>query len=225
MKHRKRAMFICPALFLVATGAGCIDDRAVDRPAPWNPAGDGEPGDGVESDTDTDGGGGTDEPGSETTDAGGSGEDGGTDATTDADPGTYSGTDAGPDTGGDGGIGQLCVDRLNELRRQVGVPELARNAAKESCVYDECVADYESGVPHGTVGMCGEANQSQCGPGSPRPDEEAVLLCIDLFFSEGPGAGLEHAHYEMLVNPMYKSAACAIYTGDGGFWFIVDYFI
>ena len=133
---------------------------------------------------------------------------------------TSGGSESG---GGAGSVGQLCIDLINGYRAQVDAPPLASRSEKESCVAQQCAMDSASGQVHGTLGFCGELNQSQC-DGSPRPPEQAVEDCLSLFFAEGPGPGLAHAHYEMMVSDLYAGAACYVLEYEGGFWFIVDYF-
>ncbi len=122
---------------------------------------------------------------------------------------------------------QLCVDLVNGFRAKAGVPALTRRTSSEACADQQAAADAASQTPHGTGGQCGDRNQSQS-DGDGFTVAELLQVSIAGMYAEGPGSGLSHAHYMMMVSTLYTQVACGFNVSSGPFgasvWVVIDYF-
>jgi hypothetical protein len=118
---------------------------------------------------------------------------------------------------------QRCVDRINELRDSVGLPPYERWMDGESCADDEAKRDGEANRAHGAFGSCGEWAQNEC-PGWGSLDS-IVSGCLDLMWSEGPGADFAtHGHYINMTSTSYTGVACGFHVmGDGSVWSVQNF--
>ncbi|MCB9704149.1 MAG: hypothetical protein H6711_19830 [Myxococcales bacterium] len=134
-------------------------------------------------------------------------------------------TEGGTTGGGDGSLAQLCVDTINEYRASLGLPAYQRWTDGEACADGEAESDSKTNTPHGAFPSCGEFAQNEC-PGWPSSDPEGSLLgCLDLMWSEGPGADFaKHGHYINMSSEMYTKVACGFYTtASGDLWAVQNF--
>jgi hypothetical protein len=115
---------------------------------------------------------------------------------------------------------QLCVDRTNEYRARLRLPPLGRDVASEPCADGESQADHAANHPHGTFGRCKEMAQNACPNYPGRTPEDALAMCLQQMFDEGPGGG----HYDNMTSPRYARAWCGFHSGREGTYWIVQNF-
>jgi len=124
---------------------------------------------------------------------------------------------------------QLCVDKTNQLRATVGAPPVTRSTALED--YANTGAEYDhTRQPHDHFrsdsggGIAFAENECphwdlQFGGGSVT---DLVGACIDAFWSEGPGTGTAHGHYNNMIGN-YGTLGCGIYNVNSDYTIIQDY--
>jgi hypothetical protein len=122
-----------------------------------------------------------------------------------------------------------CVELTNELRATVGRPPVERSAELEA--YATEGAEYDHGRdPH-------DHFRSNSGGGIAFAENECphwdlsfgggsvtslVEACIDAFWSEGPGTGDAHGHYNNMIGN-YGTLGCGIYNEGSDYTIIQDY--
>ena len=104
------------------------------------------------------------------------------------------------------------------------MPPLARRVDLEGCADGEAAADAASGAAHGAFGRCGEGAQNEC-PGYRDAPAEAVGICLDAMFAEGPGQPYsEHGHYLNMTSREYGAVACGFaVAADGSLWVVQNF--
>jgi uncharacterized protein YkwD len=139
-----------------------------------------------------------------------------------------AGDDTGDDAPNDDALAR-CVELTNELRDTVGAPPLERSAeleayAGEGAEYDHFrdphdhfrsnsgggIAFAENECPHWSLGFGGGSVVG------------LVEACIDAFWSEGPGDGDAHGHYNNMIGN-YGTLGCGIYSDGDDYTIIQDY--
>lgn len=117
-----------------------------------------------------------------------------------------------------------CVQRTNQYRATRNVRPLARRSDQEACVDAQAQGDAAAASPHANFGRCREMAQNECPAwrGSP---SQMVDACLQAMFNEGPGQGMQHGHYNNMMNPAYTSLSCGLYVApDGKTWLVQDFF-
>lgn len=145
-------------------------------------------------------------------------------ADTGDEPTDESGTSPGDDgTGGSAGSGstggagtpsattaeQICVDAINEYRKTLNLPPLARWTAAETCSSDQASSDSTTNRGHGAFGKCRESAQNEC-PAWPGPASKMIPQCLKAMWGEGPGGG----HYENMASRKWTKVACGFSSGS-----------
>lgn len=109
-----------------------------------------------------------------------------------------------------------CVNRINELRTQVGSPPVTRDTKREPCADLQVRHDATTGVAYGHLPPCAELGQNECLPAQGSP-ATLVLSCLQTFFDEGSSSD----RYKNITNPDYKSVACGFFNAtDGNVWLL-----
>jgi hypothetical protein len=122
-----------------------------------------------------------------------------------------------------------CVEKTNELRATVGRPPVVRSTeleayADEGAEYDHTrnphdhfrsdsgggIAFAENQCPHWDLGFGGGTVVG------------LIEACLDAFWSEGPGTGDAHGHYNNMIGN-YGSLGCGIYTDGMDYTIIQDF--
>jgi hypothetical protein len=138
-------------------------------------------------------------------------------------------TPPGDDGNPDDGPYARCVEKTNELRATVGRPPVERSAAleayaNEGAEYDHTrsphdhfrsnsgggIAFAENECPHWNLGFGGGTELG------------LIEACIDAFWSEGPGSGDAHGHYNNMIGN-YGTLGCGIYHEGDDYTIIQDF--
>lgn len=151
------------------------------------------------------------------------GDDGGGGAPTDA-PGGGS-----PDSPAATTPHRFCVDETNRYRAMNGKPPVAHSPQLETYANTGAMIDF-NGSPHqhfsstqgGGIAFaeneCPRWNLSQTGG-----DMKAlVAACIAAFYSEGPGTGSAHGHYNNMMGN-YGTLGCGIYQSGNQVTIVQDF--
>jgi hypothetical protein len=119
---------------------------------------------------------------------------------------------------------ERCLQIVNDYRAKAGSGAVGRRADREGCADKQAQSDAQSNQPHGSFGKCGETAQNEC-PGWKGTVDTVLDACLKAMFDEGPGSGPEHGHYNNMVHPSYRTAACGFFVAaDGGVWIVQDYY-
>lgn len=110
-----------------------------------------------------------------------------------------------------GSAGSSCVDTINALRAQEGLPALSRWAEGEACADTQAESDARANEPHGAFGKCGERAQNEC-PGWAGAPGSAVDACLREMWKQGPGEG----HHDTMATKVHTQVACGFYTTPAG---------
>lgn len=119
---------------------------------------------------------------------------------------------------------QLCVDTINQYRKTLNLPPLARWNAAEPCGDSQALADGKTGKAHGAFGKCAESAQNEC-PGWPGAPASMIAGCLKMMWAEGPGADFStHGHYINMSSTKYTMVACGFATApNGSTWSVQDF--
>ena len=144
--------------------------------------------------------------------------------------GDDGGTDASP---GGASAKQFCVSETNRLRMMNGKPALTEGTNLETYADAGAMIDYNASSPHmhfsSTSGGGIAFAENEC-PGhsgwhlSPGGDMNALVgMCIQAFYSEGPGTDYAtHGHYINMMGA-YGTLGCGIYQSGTDVTIIQDY--
>ena len=114
---------------------------------------------------------------------------------------------------------QVCVDTINNYRKTLGLPALARWTTEETCADGEAQNDGTKNVAHGAFPSCGEFGQNEC-PGWPGAPAAMIPQCLAAMWAEGPGGG----HYQNMTNTTWTKVSCGFYTlPSGAVWAVQDF--
>ncbi len=117
-----------------------------------------------------------------------------------------------------------CIQRINEYRAKGNAPAVAQRMDKQACADSQAQSDAASNTAHGAFGKCGETAQNEC-PGWKGSVDTVLDGCLQAMFAEGPGTGPAHGHYNNMMDPSYKGAACGFHQApDGGIWIVHDFY-
>lgn len=117
-----------------------------------------------------------------------------------------------------------CLQRINEYRAKAKSGPVSARADREACADSQAQSDAAKNTAHGSFGKCGETAQNEC-PGWKGNVDTVLDSCLAAMFAEGPGTGAAHGHYNNMVEPSYKGAACGFYVApDGGVWIVQDFY-
>jgi uncharacterized protein YkwD len=126
---------------------------------------------------------------------------------------------------------EFCVEETNRYRAMVGKAPLAHSPALEAYATEGAEQDTLSMTAHGhftSTGGGGIAFAENACPswlgwsvqGSVR---DTIAACIAAFWSEGPGSGPAHGHYNNMIGN-YGSLGCGVYvTPQNGITIVQDY--
>jgi hypothetical protein len=119
---------------------------------------------------------------------------------------------------------QLCIDKTNGYRAQVGAAAIARATDQEACTDGEAKSDFDSGKAHGAFGTCKESAQNECPHWSGTPSD-VVTSCLAMMFAEGPGSDYSaHGHYINMTNASYTRVSCGFYVDNGAIQMVQNYY-
>lgn len=100
---------------------------------------------------------------------------------------------------------QAFVDKINGFRATLNLPPLQRWVSGEACADQSAQNDSISGVAHQSFGQCQESAQCSC-PGYASIDQ-ALNVCLQQMWDEGPGEGIAHMHYRIMSSSTYTMVA------------------
>jgi len=124
----------------------------------------------------------------------------------------------------------FCVDETNRYRAMNGKPAVVHSAALEAYANTGAMVDH-TGSPHqhfsstsgGGIAFaeneCPRWNLQQQGGGDM---VELVRACIAAFYSEGPGSGPGHGHYNNMMGN-YGTLGCGIYQSGTSVTLVQDF--
>ncbi len=124
----------------------------------------------------------------------------------------------------------FCVDETNRYREINGKPPVAYSAQLEAYANTGAMVDHTSS-PHqhfsstsgGGIAFaeneCPKWNLQQLGGGDMT---ELVRVCIAAFYSEGPGSGTAHGHYNNMMGD-YGTLGCGIFESTTTATIIQDF--
>jgi len=144
------------------------------------------------------------------------------------------GGDDGGVGGGDGGPGDtsahaVCVTETNRYRAMNGKPPVTRSMQLEAFADTGAMVDF-GGTPHqhfsSTNGGGIAFAENECPHWSTNQTggdlSMLVLQCIAAFYSEGPGTGNAHGHYNNMMGA-YATLGCGIYQSGTDVTIVQDY--
>lgn len=168
-------------------------------------------GDGSDTSSDTGSSGSSGSSGTSTRDGGTGSSGGATDSGTSTSGGTTTPTGTTPE--------EICVAAINDYRKTLGRPPLARWTAAETCSDTEAQSDGATGTAHGAFPKCGEFGQNEC-PGWPGAPATMIKGCLQAMWNEGPGGG----HHDNMASTTFKSVACGFHTlPNGDVWAVQNF--
>jgi hypothetical protein len=125
---------------------------------------------------------------------------------------------------------RFCVDETNRYRAMNGKPDVAYSTQLEAYANTGAMVDH-GGTPHqhfsstsgGGIAFaeneCPKWNLQQQGGGDMT---ELVRACIAAFYSEGPGTGNAHGHYNNMMGA-YGTLGCGIFQSGTSVTLVQDF--
>ena len=101
-----------------------------------------------------------------------------------------------------------CLVQVNKYRATKGVAAISLKSSSMSCAQQSASNAAKNGW-HQSFGRSSEG--AQC-------EAKGTLSCaasITMYYNEGPGNGIEHGHYNIIMDGQYKNRA---YGSAGSFW-------
>jgi hypothetical protein len=142
------------------------------------------------------------------------------------------------------GLRQACVDYINMYRATLGKAPLQRaTPAQEACSDMGAKQDGDSGIGHGSAGMCpGLGSQNACpgypvGAGDIAGVEMAMKFCLDQMWQEGAppepvnqciadyqNCFLKYGHWINMTDDTNRVVSCGFYKmSNGNYWMNQDF--
>jgi len=121
-------------------------------------------------------------------------------------------------------VAQMCVDIINGYRATIGLPAYQRWTAEEACASGQAAADAAAMSPHSTFMQCTELAQNECSGYTGGDPAQVIKVCLGNMWSEGPGTGNAHGHYNNMASASFTKVACGpTVTADGHVWVVQDF--
>jgi len=136
---------------------------------------------------------------------------------------------AGDDGGGDSSAHETCVTETNRYRAMNGKPAVTRSSPLEDFADAGAMIDF-GGSPHqhfsSTSGGGIAFAENECPHWNTNQTagdlSMLVTSCIAAFYSEGPGTGDAHGHYNNMMGN-YATLGCGIYQSGTEVTIVQDY--
>jgi hypothetical protein len=131
--------------------------------------------------------------------------------------------------GGDSSAHETCVTETNRYRAMNSKAAVARNSALEDFADTGAMVDF-GGSPHqhfsSTSGGGIAFAENECPHWNTNQTagdlSMLVVQCIAAFYSEGPGSGAAHGHYNNMMGA-YATLGCGIYQSGTEVTIVQDY--
>ncbi|MGE0871257.1 MAG: CAP domain-containing protein [Kofleriaceae bacterium] len=134
-----------------------------------------------------------------------------------------------PDGGGSTAAHLFCVTETNRYRTIEGKPAIDHSDQLEAYANQGAAVDFSSSPHHHFISTSGGGiafAENEC------PKWELawhgndimtlVAACIEAFYSEGPGTGDEHGHYNNMMGD-HAALGCGIYESGSAVTIVQDY--
>ncbi len=107
----------------------------------------------------------------------------------------------------------VCVTKINDLRRTEGLNPLGRWQKGEKCADSHAKIDFETSTPHYGFDNenCGARAQNECPKWDFNNLDKSVESCLERMWSEKDGPANQQDHYRNMTNGNYSEVACGFF--------------